>query len=306
MLTATSLGPVVGRMDKDMNYWMFTVMYYDDGFPTLWPTLVKRGLAAQHYPAGWTNEARNLNVLRQMREGDAVVAALKKHRFAGYGFLKSDFFRGGRPLPIERDREPYAFQERAEIDWVALPLDAARPYVRCRNLKAEGYKVDLTRGQCVKKIDKPTFIKLREILDKAGARVISTQPPRQEGDKVYEVLCYPEGKRVKIKTVRPERNPAARKECIRVHGSTCTVCGMSFADRYGDLGKGYIEVHHLEPLGGSHHQRIVDPRKDMRPVCPNCHAMLHRRNPVLSIEALRSRYRGSSSSRLQRPAKRRR
>ena len=54
-----------------MKYWMFTVMY--DSFPTLWRKLVEWGLAAQHYPPGWTNGAKNLNALQQMKKGDGVL-----------------------------------------------------------------------------------------------------------------------------------------------------------------------------------------------------------------------------------------
>jgi len=279
-----------------MKHWMFTVMY--DWFPTLWPTLVKRGLAAQHYPPGWTNEARNLKALQQMTEGDAVVAAFKRHRFAGYGFLKSDFFRGGKALPIVgQGGGNHAFQERAEVDWIVLPEDAEKPYIDCGHLKAEGYDVDLCRGLCVKQVDKRTFTKVRALLDQAGARPAPKQPRGQDAAAVHQVLSFREGKPVKIETERPERNPAARRECIRVHGTACSVCGMSFEAEYGEIGTGYIEVHHLTPIGDSARERIVNPAEDMRPVCPNCHAMLHRSDPVLTIDDLRTRYEEASKKR---------
>lgn len=159
-----------------MNYWMFTVMY--DSFPTLWPALVERRLAAQHYPKGWTNETRNINALRQMKKGDAVIAALKAHRFAGYGFLGTDFSRGGVTLDIVRDDETFPFQGHFEIDWIALPLTAEMPYVVCDDLKSEGYDVDLRRGLCVKQTEEKIFTTLREILDNAGARRQGRQPKR--------------------------------------------------------------------------------------------------------------------------------
>lgn len=72
-----------------------------------------------------------------------------------------------------------------------------------------------------------------------------------------------------------ERSAKARRQAIALHGVTCTVCGFNFADYYGEIGDGYIEVHHLSPLADSQGERPVDAAADLRPVCPNCHAMLH-------------------------------
>ncbi|TAY81990.1 HNH endonuclease [Rhizobium ruizarguesonis] len=84
-----------------------------------------------------------------------------------------------------------------------------------------------------------------------------------------------------------ERNPEARKACLRHYGLNCRACGMSFGNLYGALGDGYIHVHHIKPIhlcGGNY---VVDPIKDLIPVCANCHAMLHRRTDPLSIDDLK-------------------
>ncbi len=94
---------------------------------------------------------------------------------------------------------------------------------------------------------------------------------------------------VQVVTVnRYERSPAARQACIDHWGLRCAVCTFLFEDRYGALGQGFIHVHHLDPLGDAEEEREVDPIKDLRPVCANCHAMLHRREPPVSIEELRT------------------
>jgi hypothetical protein len=72
-----------------------------------------------------------------------------------------------------------------------------------------------------------------------------------------------------------ERNPQARRQCIEAHGTTCCICGFSFGAMYGELADGYIHVHHLRPLSEVNGEYVVDPIKDLRPVCPNCHAVLH-------------------------------
>ena len=62
---------------------------------------------------------------------------------------------------------------------------------------------------------------------------------------------------------------------------------MKFGIIYGVIGDGYIHVHHLRALSEIREEYVVDPKIDLRPVCPNCHAMLHRRKPMLSIEELK-------------------
>ena len=85
-----------------------------------------------------------------------------------------------------------------------------------------------------------------------------------------------------------ERSAAARERCIRAHGTRCAVCDLDMYARYGEIGRGFIHVHHLVELATIGAEYEVDPVKDLRPVCPNCHAMLHRTLPALSIEAVRS------------------
>ncbi len=82
-----------------------------------------------------------------------------------------------------------------------------------------------------------------------------------------------------------ERNSKARVECLQKYGLKCCVCGFDFKEFYGEIGSGFIEVHHLKPLSEINKEYKVDPIKDLRPVCPNCHSMLHRAN--LTIEQLR-------------------
>ncbi|EPG0327009.1 HNH endonuclease [Vibrio alginolyticus] len=82
-----------------------------------------------------------------------------------------------------------------------------------------------------------------------------------------------------------ERNPAARNSCIKAHGVTCSVCDFNFETIYGERGKGFIHVHHLRSLAEIGQEYKIDPVNDLRPVCPNCHAMLHRKGNI-SIETL--------------------
>lgn len=84
-----------------------------------------------------------------------------------------------------------------------------------------------------------------------------------------------------------ERNKEARELCIKAYGSVCSVCLLNFKTKYGELGEGFIHVHHLKPISEIGKSYEVNPIEDLRPVCPNCHAMLHRSVPMLTIEELR-------------------
>jgi predicted restriction endonuclease len=98
-----------------------------------------------------------------------------------------------------------------------------------------------------------------------------------------------EGGKTRVVVNRYERDALARKQCIEIFGAKCSVCGFDFLKRYGDIGKGFIHVHHLKPLSMIKKEYRVNPRDDLRPVCPNCHEMLHTRNPEpLSIQELQA------------------
>lgn len=147
-------------------YWLFQVM--DDWFPGLWRTFVTKGVAAQHYPDGWRNEKRNVSLLAKMKEGDQIIAALKDHRFAGFGTLLSNFARSRRSLMVKREDGVFDFAERFDCDWTHIPLDRDPPWIRCRDLKNLGHEIDLERGCAVKEIDRESFIAIKNALIAAG------------------------------------------------------------------------------------------------------------------------------------------
>ena len=109
-------------------------------------------------------------------------------------------------------------------------------------------------------------------------------------DISYSEQPYKEGTVKKISVNRYERDGTARQACIDHYGAVCQACGMDFHKQYGDLGKGFIHVHHITPLHTIQESYEVDPIKDLVPVCPNCHAMIHRiKDTTLSIDELKQR-----------------
>jgi len=99
---------------------------------------------------------------------------------------------------------------------------------------------------------------------------------------------YAEGTKKQITVNSYERDRSARNRAIEIHGLNCFVCGMNFEKFYGDIGIGFIHIHHLTPLHTIDERYQVNPESDLAPVCPNCHAMLHRSNNPPTIEQLKA------------------
>lgn len=93
-----------------------------------------------------------------------------------------------------------------------------------------------------------------------------------------------------------ERNPVARKKCVAHYGTSCSACGFNFSAIYGGPAEGYIHVHHLKPLASIGEEYVIDPIKDLRPVCANCHAVIHLRQPPYSIEEVKGMLCGDSNA----------
>ncbi|MEK4526440.1 DUF3427 domain-containing protein [Paenibacillus sp. BGI2013] len=111
--------------------------------------------------------------------------------------------------------------------------------------------------------------------------------PEILAEEVNELEIYTEGSVKKVSVNVYERNPIARKKCIEHYGLGCQVCGFNFVNIYGIIGENFIHVHHLKPLHEISEKYEIDPVEDLRPICPNCHAMLHKRKPAYSIEELK-------------------
>ena len=102
-------------------------------------------------------------------------------------------------------------------------------------------------------------------------------------------ILYTEGKVKKIFTDIYERDPEARKKCLEHYGFKCSICGIILSDIYGDIAANFIEIHHLKELSTIKTEYNVNPIEDMRPLWPNCHSIVHRKKPALSIEEVKKR-----------------
>lgn len=198
----------------------------------------------------------------------------------GRRFLQS-VHRNGGVATVKRMLSPRTKGQRVGLD--AL-LEAGRPdlTVEAIILKSK-YRVLFT----------PEELKVAaERLGECGKEARNRIKAREHlyPDELEPGKKYIEGARKQVKVNAFERNSRARKACVNHYGCRCVACGVSFEEKYGEIGKGFIHVHHLKPLSLTVAEYQLDPIADLRPVCPNCHAMLHRSNDVvISVEELITR-----------------
>lgn len=102
-----------------------------------------------------------------------------------------------------------------------------------------------------------------------------------------EAQGFPEGAVETITVNRYERDGRNRAEAIRIHGMRCAVCDFNFSEFYGPLGTGFIVVHHVFPVSQLGPDYEIDPATDLVCICANCHAMVHRSDPPITVLELR-------------------
>jgi 5-methylcytosine-specific restriction protein A len=186
-----------------------------------------------------------------------------------------------------------------------LRLDGFNYPIQLRGIDVEDLRLELARaqgrtgrsdsdakgfGNGTKRIR--LYFTLPHSLERSALIAHLTSSDRREEtifpEESLRTPSFLEGAAKQVLVNRYERDRGARDACIAAHGVRCAVCDFSFESVYGELGRGFIHVHHIEPLATKTGPTLVDPVKDLRPVCPNCHAMLHRFSPTKTIEELKT------------------
>jgi 5-methylcytosine-specific restriction protein A len=195
----------------------------------------------------------------------------------------------------------------ADYIYSYLNLIQGKLYTRSTNTYATNYYLQKIYEESGKEALQNALLSLSQHLDyyeeKSGAsvnkrRIIYEKYLKLLGnrteiivfpDDVDENQKYSEGKTKVVLVNSYERNQVARQKCIDHYGAFCQVCSFSFENVFGDLGKDFIHVHHIIDIATIGTEYSVDPVKDLIPVCPNCHSMLHKKKPAFSIKELKDR-----------------
>ena len=109
-----------------------------------------------------------------------------------------------------------------------------------------------------------------------------------DADLFQNLQLHSEGEKKSSLVNRYERNRKARTACLKHYGYTCVICGFNFEKVFGPIGKNKIHIHHITPIAKIGHNYIVDPIKDLQPVCPNCHTIIHSKGDPFTIEEVKA------------------
>lgn len=188
------------------------------------------------------------------------------------------FSKRGRKQPAyEQSREHIRLVEEEGYELRTFPIkysDANKDEDGVGPAKIEGFDPVLT-AKSLKKVGRSWYASDDALGNLLPEEVNTPQQYIEGASKLVSVNTY-------------ERNSEARAKCIEFHGYKCAVCSFDFEKFYGSIGKNYIHVHHVVPLSEIKKEYKLDPIKELIPVCPNCHAIIHRTQPALTVEQLRN------------------
>lgn len=239
---------------------------------------------------------------RKVRPGDTVWIVnieRKTHRFLLIGRIEVGKTCGPRTAARELGRSnlyPGAYHIIAipgsEEPTREIPLDPVARRLRFVSPKAsdrltiKNGLVDAQQVRQLRRLTPETVDVLEQLWWSNSGR--HRRRSGGDGEESMPTAEYFEGGAVQILVNAYERDNRARDACIAHFGLACRVCDMTFSDHYGVLGNDFIHVHHLVPVSARGKRYRVDPEKDLIPVCPNCHAMLHTGKAPPSVTTLRT------------------
>lgn len=120
-------------------------------------------------------------------------------------------------------------------------------------------------------------------------------PENDEDGKLTEGIIH------QVHITRHERNRKLRQMCLLHYGYVCQVCGIDFEKVYGEPGKQFIEVHHLNPIADTDGEHVLDPVNGLVPLCSNCHSMIHRKpgGQPYTLQELRDLYKAPTWDKIE-------
>jgi len=266
-----------------MNYWRMAFRKGSQGYE-MWPDCLKRGIAAIGY---YFNDETVVEDCSKLTEDqyDEIWRAKRPRAVSPRNSLKNLAYRMKKGDIIYVKQGPFIvgkgkITSRYKYD----PDILAGTEMEWEHYVKVDWQRNFPRFRAVLGVDQTTVLKLE------GDRLKKLEKLEPEAFRESEAFEAEEGERVNAETTFIIRNRALIEAKKANSDFRCEVCEMNFKEEYGDIGERFIIAHHLNPLG-NREEASKTTLDDIALVCANCHAMLHRGNPPLSIIDLRQRMR---------------
>jgi len=214
---------------------------------------------------------------KRIESGDTVFflrQRMEPRGIAGFGYVVKP--PHSRPHWKPERRAAGATTLCVEVAWEYFELEPVVSRERLRTPPFDGVHWDAQRSGMSIPDDVGSDLEAAFL---KGVGAMSSRLPEES-----QATTLPTGAKRTIVVNAYERNPQARRLCLDHHGFTCCVCRLSMEEKYGEAAKELIHVHHLTPVASINASAKINPMTDLRPVCPNCHAVIHRSDPPFSTE----------------------
>jgi len=265
-----------------MNYWRMSLRVGNQGYE-MWRDCHERGIAAiGYYTADGEPVVEDCSKLTE-DEYDEIWRRKNIKNKSGQGSLKKIAYQ----------------MKKGDIIYVKQG-----PYIVGKGVVTREYRYDpnILKGteeewEHYVKVDwKDSFSKFRldlgadqtTVLKLEGERLRKILEMEHQTIEKIQAIEAKEGERYKSEATFRTRNRTLIEMKKANSDYRCEVCGMNFKEVYGDIGEKYIIAHHVNPIG-SRKNASKTTLDGIALVCANCHDMLHRTDPPMSISELRSR-----------------
>ena len=218
----------------------------------------------------------------QIKKGHTIVAYSSPSTIYGIGVVEQKDWRFNKNVSSDN----YWLRNTRKVNWIEFS-----------KIKTKDKKIisELGVRQSVKTIPKQFFIdEILPLIPKESnpniyESIIRSEisqnifPSIEEDEQSIPDLSYEEKKKLRFHKSF-ERNQKLSKEAKKIHGYTCMACGFNYEEKYGEIGKDYIEAHHLIPFNQLDENTDLFPKKDVAVLCANCHRMIHRFEDTSNIK----------------------
>jgi 5-methylcytosine-specific restriction enzyme A len=183
------------------------------------------------------------------------------------------------------------FKRRFSADLINLASsdDLPRGY-EAGHAFGKSYDLPLTLSEATLAQDLVDIVKLYlEIINRGGLMLPSETVDEVDQDEAANDWTVSERPRYRQHR-KLERSSGVSKKVKQTHGTVCQGCSLEFAKKYGPVGEGYIEAHHLTPISELPKELKTDLniKEHFAVLCANCHRIMHRKNGPKTIQELKA------------------